>query len=706
MAANGSSVEIGLAAKINYPRARRGEQVDRYFGVAVPDPYRWMEDLDSPELSAWVEQENLLTRELLDGAPELVQARASIHARLMELSDYERVGMPVREGGRFFFSRNTGLQNQSVLYWQEGEDAEARVLLDPNTLSADATVSLSSYSVTEDGRRMAYALSDAGSDVQTVRVKTVDSGDDLLDEIGWVKFSGISWARDGEGFYYASFGVPSSDAERDGVLKHVNTGHTLFFHRLGTPQSEDRIIYARPDAPEMLVSGGVSDDGRWLVLSSGKGHTNALFARDLHHPEKPLIAIAPLDDAIYSWLGNVGSTMWMQTNKNAPNSRIVTVDLEHPQAEWKTIVAESANSLESTVMVRDSLLLTYLVDARSKVEQRALDGALLREIALPGIGAVGVGGGRQSETEVFFVFTNYTTPAAVYRLRLADGAVSVWRRPRLKFEPAEYESTQLFATSKDGTRVPLFVTFRKGTKLDGSAPAILYGYGGFGVSLGPAYASSRLAWMELGGIYAEAILRGGGEYGETWHLAGTRLHKQNVFDDFIACAELLQTSNYTSASKLAINGGSNGGLLVSAVALQRPELFGAVLAQVGVLDMLRFDRFTIGYAWKPDYGSPSENEEEFRAILKYSPLHNVQAGVRLPPILITTADHDDRVFPAHSFKFAAEAQFAAEQTPDAAPVLIRVETRAGHGSGMPLSKQLDVTADMYAFLVRELHMAV
>jgi prolyl oligopeptidase len=695
---------------LRYPAARKTEQVDVYFGTAVADPYRWMEDLDSAELKAWVDAENALTQEFLSDVP----ARAKIHARLLELVNFERVGMPEREAGRLFFLRNTGLQNQSVLYWQEGEGGEARVLLDPNTLSDDGTVALGEWSVSEDGRLLAYALSEAGSDIQRVQVKAIDTGEERADVVRWVKFSGLRWAKDGSGFHYSGFGEPR-EGEQAGAaklahLKTVSEFHTLFFHRLGTPQSEDTVVFARPDDGEMLVRGGVTRDGRYLVLWSGKGHKNALALKDLERPEAGVIWLAPKDDAIYGWVGNVGTQVWLMTNKDAPKSRIVRVNVERPEQEhWVTVVEEAKDSLEDATMAGGVLLLTYLVDAQSKVEQRGLDGTLIREVELPGIGVAGVGGGRPEDTDVFFSFTNYTTPGTVYRLELETGATEVWRGPKLQFDPTAYETEQVFCTSKDGTRVPLFVTAKKGLQRDGTAPALLYGYGGFGVSLGPAYSSSRLAWLEMGGVYAEAILRGGGEYGEAWHEAGTKTRKQNVFDDFIACAEFLIGNQYTSARKLAINGGSNGGLLVAACAMQRPELFGAALAQVGVLDMLRFDQFTIGYAWKPDYGSPGENEEEFRAILAYSPLHNVEAGVRYPPMMITTGDHDDRVFPAHSFKFAAAMQAAAMEaaggeTGGAAPVLIRVETRAGHGGGMPLSKQLDVTADMYGFLVKELGM--
>jgi prolyl oligopeptidase len=694
------------AQALQYPAARITDQKDVYFGTTVADPYRWMENVDSAEVKQWVDTENTLTQSFLSDVPQ----RAKIHARLMELNDYERFQAPETENGRYFYRRNSGLQNQAVLYWQQGEQGEAKVLLDPNTLRADGTVALQSTSVTDDGKLLAYTLAEAGSDLEKIHVKVVATGEDLPDVVDWVKFSGISWMKDGSGFFYSSFGVPKTEAERAEALKKAAYFHKIYFHKLGTPQTDDVVIFERPDDKEMTVGGGVSEDGHWLGLFQGKGSNNALAVKDLtktgwESTNAPAIKIAPLADAVYGWVGSEGHEVWIQTNKDAPNSKIVKVDLEHPEeANWKTIVPETKNSLDTATLVHGTLVLTYLVDAKSEVELRALDGKLIEKLKLPGIGTAGVGGGKKTDTETFFTFTNYTTPPTVYRLDMKTYATSVWKQPKLTFDPAEYETKQVFAPSKDGTKVPLFITYKKGTKLDGTAPAILYGYGGFNVSLGPAYSSSRLAWIEMGGIYAEAILRGGGEYGEKWHEAGTKTHKQNVFDDFIGCAEFLIADKYTSAKKLAINGGSNGGLLVGAVELQRPELFGAVLAQVGVMDMLRFDKFTIGYAWKPDYGSPSDNEAEFRAIYTFSPVHNVHVGTHYPPTFITTADHDDRVFPAHSFKFAAAMQAAAEKTPGAAPVLIRVETRAGHGGGMPLSKQLDVTADMYAFLVKELGM--
>jgi len=693
------------AQALQYPAARITDQKDTYFGTTVADPYRWMEDVDSPEVATWVEAENKLTQGYLADIPQ----RAKIHARLMELNNYERFSMPTREQGRVFYRRNSGLQNQAVLYWQQGPEGEPKVLIDPNTLRADGTVALQSTVPTEDGKLLAYALAEAGSDVETIHIKRVDTGEDLPDVVGWVKFSGISWLHDGSGFFYSSYGVPKTEQEKAEALKRAAYFHKLYFHKLGTPQTSDVVVFERSDEKEMLIGGGVSEDGHWLAITQSKGHTNALAVKDLTKPgweleSAPVIQLAAKADALYEWIGSEGHFAWIQTTKDAPNGRILKVDLEHPQPEhWATVIPERKNVLEAARIAHGTLIVSYLVDAKSEVELNHVDGVLIGKLALPGIGSVSLGSGKQTDDSIDYSFTNYTSPGTIYRLDLKTRTSTVWKQPKLTFDPTKFETKQVFATSKDGTRVPLFVTYKRGTPMDGSAPAMLYGYGGFNISLGPAFSSSRMAWLEMGGIYAEAILRGGGEYGEAWHQAGTKTKKQNVFDDFIACAEFLIAGKYTSPRKLAINGGSNGGLLVGAVELQRPELFGAAIPQVGVMDMLRFDKFTIGYAWKPDYGSPSDVEAEFRGNLKFSPVHNVHAGTHYPPTLITTADHDDRVFPAHSFKFAAAMQAAAEKTPGAAPVLIRVETRAGHGGGMPLSKQLDVTADIYAFLVKTLH---
>ena len=578
----------GVAAMgqaIKYPAARVSGQVDDYFGVKVADPYRWMEDVDAPEVKTWVDGENAVTQAFLADVP----SRNKIHARLMELNSYERVSAPGRAGGRYFFSKNSGLQNQAVIYWQEGPDGTPKVLLDPNTLAADGTIALGGSAVTDDGKLWAYALSEAGSDVEKIHVRNVATGEDLPDLVEWVKFSGVSWRKDGSGFYYSSFGVPKTAEERAAALKRANFNHKVYFHKLGTPQTDDVVVvYERPDDKEMLVNAGVTEDGKWLVLSAGKGHTNELFVRELNAKDaSATIAIAPKDDAIYSLVDLVGHEAWVFTNKDAPNGKVVKVDLRKPAAaNWVTVVPEGKNSLESAETVGGRMVLGYLVDAKSEIELHTMDGKLESKVALPGIGSASVAGGKRTYTDTFFSFTNYTTPTTIYKLDLKSGKVSPYIAPKLVFDPALYETKQVFATSKDGTKVPLFLTYKKGTPMDGSAPAILYGYGGFNISLGPGYASSRLAWVEMGGIYAEAILRGGGEYGEKWHEAGTKTHKQNVFDDFIGCAEYLIANKYTSPKKLAINGGSNGGLLVGAVELQRPELFGAVLAQVGVMDML------------------------------------------------------------------------------------------------------------------------
>jgi len=682
------------ATELAYPKAPRGRQVDEYFGVKVADPYRWMEDVDSPEVKEWIEAENRLTESWLAAVPE----REAMKRRLMELVNFERYTPPVRRGARYFYSHNTGLQNQNVMYWQQGLEGEPRVLLDPNTMSPDGTVALSGVSITDDGRLAAYSIADAGSDWVKWHVREVETGRDLEDVVEWSKFSSASWLKDGSGFFYEGY-----DAPPDGdALKAANYFHKIFFHKLGTPQSEDRLVYDRPDDKEMNVGASVSDDGRWLVIYTSKGSSpnNGLRVRDLEDPDAALIVVAAEPDAVYSPIDNDGTTMWMLTTLDAPNGRVVAVDLARPEREhWRTIIAETKNKLDSVSMVNNTLIASYVADAQSVVELHGRDGGLLETLELPAIGTVAGFSGKRTETETFFQFSNFTTPATIFRLDMTARKATLYRQPKLRFSPDDYETRQIFYTSKDGTQVPMFLSYRKGLVLDGTAATLLYGYGGFNISLMPEFSAANLLWMEMGGVYAQPSLRGGGEYGEAWHEAGTKLKKQNVFDDFIAAAEWLIANRYTSTRRLAISGGSNGGLLVGACETQRPELFGAAIAAVGVMDMLRFDKFTIGWAWKTDYGSSSENEEEFRAIYAYSPLHNVRAGVTYPATLITTADHDDRVFPAHSFKFAAEMQ--AHQTgPN--PVLIRVETRAGHGAGMPLAKRVELAVDQSAFLLRAL----
>jgi prolyl oligopeptidase len=675
--------------KPSYPKARTVDQVDDYFGTPVHDPYRWMEDVDAPEVLEWIDEENRLTRSLLDGVP----GRSAIEKRLMELINFERYSAPVRRGARYFYSHNTGLQNQNLLQWTEGLNGAPQVLLDPNTMSADGTVAVSGLSVSDDGSLAAYSIADAGSDWVKWYVRDVATGDDLPDVVAWSKFSSASWLKDGSGFFYEGYDAPEADA-----LKATNHFHKIFFHKLGTPQNEDTLIFDRPDDGEINVGAAVSDDGRYLLIFQTRGSSpnNQLSVKDLEAPGEPPIVIADTDDAVYSPIDNDGTRLWVHTTLDAPNGRVVEIDLAQPGREhWKTIVPETANHLDSVSMIDDTLIANYLSDAHSVVELYSRTGEHIQQLELPGIGTAHGFAGQRTDTESFFLFTNFTTPTAIYRLDMKTRQSTIYRQPHLKFDPADYLTSQIFYTSKDGTRVPMFVSHKRGLELNGENPTLLYGYGGFNVSLQPEFSSANLLWMEMGGVYAQPSLRGGGEYGEAWHEAGTKLKKQNVFDDFIAAAEWLIANRYTSSARLAISGGSNGGLLVAACAIQRPELFGAVLPAVGVMDMLRFDKFTIGWAWKTDYGAPSENEQEFHALYRYSPLHNLKPGTEYPATLITTADHDDRVFPAHSFKFAAAMQAAQA---GANPILIRIETRAGHGGGMPLTKRVELVVDQYCFL--------
>ena len=689
------------AAPLTYPVAQTVDQVDDYFGTKVSDPYRWMENVDSTEVKQWVDAENTLTHGYLNQIP----GREALKSRLTTLTNYERYSAPSKEGDRYFYSHNTGLQNQAVLFWQEGLQGEPHVLIDPNTLSKDGTVALNGLGITDDGKLMAYATSDAGSDWVTWRVREIATGKDLPDVVEWSKFSGASWTKDNTGFFYEGYERPDK-LTRESSLKTANYFHKIYFHKLGTPQLQDALIFERPDDKELNVGGVVTDDGRYLVISMNRGTSlnNQITIKDLAHPDAAPIKLVTTEEAVFDPIANDGAYFWFKTTLDAPNGKVIGIDLAHPErSAWKTVVAETKNSIDGVSMVHDTLIVQYLADAQSLVEFHARDGKLLKTYALPAIGTASGFGGKRTDTQTFFTFTNFVTPATVYRLDMKSETTTLYRQPKLEFDPAKFETEQVFYTSKDGTKVPMFLTYKKGLKLDGQNPTLLYGYGGFNISLQPQFAPSYVLWMEMGGVYAQASLRGGGEYGEAWHEGGMKLKKQNVFDDFIGAAEWLIANKYTSSAKLAIQGGSNGGLLVGACITQRPKLFGAAVAQVGVMDMLRFDKFTIGWAWKADYGAPSENKDEFAAIYKYSPLHNLKAGAEYPPTLITTADHDDRVFPAHSFKFAATMQ--KDQTgPN--PVLIRVETRAGHGGGMPLSKRVDLTADEYIFMVKALGMTV
>lgn len=686
-------IENSPAVTFSYPKTRTVDQIDDYFGIKVPDPYRWMEDVDSPKVKEWIEQENRLTRSVLDHIP----ARETMRQRLMELINFERYTPAVHRGTRYFYSHNTGLQNQNVIYWTEGLEGEPNVLIDPNQLSSDGTVAISGLSISDDGQLAAYSIADAGSDWVKWYVRDITAGKDLPDVIAWSKFSSASWLKDSSGFFYEGYDPPEADA-----LKSTNYFHKVFFHKLGTPQSEDQLVFHRPDDKEMTVGTAVTNDGRYLILYQSKGSSpnNQLSIKDLEQPDSPIIEIASTADALYAPIDNDGNLFWVHTTLHAPNGCVVEVDLAHPDREhWKSIIPESKHNLDGVSMIDDTLIASYLADAQSVVELYSREGVRLEQLELPAIGTAAGFAGKRTDTETFFQFTNFTTPATIYRLDMKTRRSTLYRQPRLKFDPSQYETRQVFYTSKDGTRVPMFLSCKKSLQFNGANPTLLYGYGGFNVSLRPEFSSSNLLWMEMGGIYAQPSLRGGGEYGEGWHQAGTKLNKQNVFDDFIAAAEWLIANQYTSPAKLAISGGSNGGLLVAACEIQRPDLFAAALPSVGVMDMLRFDKFTIGWAWKTDYGAPSENEDEFHAIYRYSPLHNLGPGVAYPATLISTADHDDRVFPAHSFKFAAALQAAQSGSN---PILIRVETRAGHGAGTPLTKRVDLAADQFAFLHQQL----
>jgi prolyl oligopeptidase len=685
---------------LRYPETRRTDQVDVYHGTRVADPYRWLEDdvRHSPEVAAWVAAQNKVTSAYLSAIPQ----REAIRKRLTELWNYPKYSAPHKEGGRYFFSKNDGLQNQYVLYTMESLDGTPRVLIDPNKWSKDGTVALAGLSFSDDGKYLAYGVAEAGSDWTHWKAMEVAGGKVFDDEIKWVKFSVASWTRDDKGFYYSRFPEPKPGEKFQGLPLNQK----LYYHKLGTPQSEDALVYEMPDQPRWEVSGHVSNDGKYLLLSIGDGTTsrrNRILYKDLTRPDGKFVALIDNFDSRNRFLDNVGEVFYLQTDLNAPRGKVVAIDLARPGKEnWKEVLPEAKEKLQAAHLVGNQLIANYLKDARSQVKAFSLDGQFIREIELPGLCSASGFGGKRGDEETFYTVQSFATPPSTYRLDLKTGKSTLFRRDEVKFNPDDYEVQQVFYTSKDGTKVPMFLSSKKGIKLDGSNPTLLYGYGGFDIPLVPDFRVYRLAWLEMGGIFAQANLRGGGEYGEEWHKAGTRLHKQNVFDDFIAAAQWLIDHKYTRTEKLAIQGGSNGGLLVGAVMTQRPELFGACLPAVGVMDMLRFQKFTAGRFWVDDYGS-SDNAEEFQALYAYSPYHAIlRHGKRkYPATLVTTADTDDRVVPGHSFKFIAALQWA--QT-GPAPVLARIETRAGHGAGKPTAKQIEEVADQWAFLVKNLDM--
>jgi prolyl oligopeptidase len=685
---------IGLDATANaaqpslaYPVSRRGDVVEDHFGVKIADPYRWLENdvRTDAEVKNWVDSENNVTNAFLSTLP----GRKALEQRITELYNYERFAAPDKKGGRYFYTHNTGLQNQSVLFVRDKVDGEGRVLIDPNPWSKDGATALAEWQPNEQGTKLLYAIQDGGTDWRTLKVRDVTTGKDLADEIKWVKFSGLSWAKDGSGFYYSRFAEP-----KGAKYQSLNENQQIYFHKLGTAQSADRLMFATPNKPELNNTAEVSDDGRWLVISSSSGTDPRYEVTlvDLKNPKAKPRVLVPGFEHNYSYVGNRGSSFYFITDDGAPKQRIVTLDVAQSNPKAKTVVPEDEATLDGASLVGGKLVASYLADAKTEVRVYSPAGELTRKVELPGIGTAGGFGGEFDDPETFFAFASFNRPTTVYRYNVATGEESVWAAPKLAFNPDDYKVEQRFYTSKDGTRVPMFVV-RKAS-VTGPAPTLLYGYGGFDVSLTPSYSATRLAWLEKGGAYAVANIRGGGEYGKAWHDAGRLEHKQNVFDDFIAAGEYLKKTGITSPDGLAIEGGSNGGLLVGAVVNQRPDLIDAAHAAVGVMDMLRFDQFTAGRSWVDDYGYPSK-EADFRTLLAYSPYHNIKPGVHYPPVLVTTADTDDRVVPGHSFKYTAALQAA---DPGGAPHLIRIETRAGHGSGKPTSKIIEEASDVLAFL--------
>lgn len=679
---------------LQYPSAPTTNQVDTFFGVQVQDPYRWMEDNNSPLLKKWINEENELTSTYLDKIPE----RNAIKERLTKLWNYERYGIPSKHGDQYFIYKNDGLQNQSVLYVMDSLEGEMRELLNPNTLSDDGTVALSGISISEDAQWLAYGLSASGSDWQEWHVRNIKTGKNTDDVIQWVKFSGAEWRKDGSGFFYCRYDKPDPSRQ----YQSSNEFQKVYFHKLGTSQEEDILIYSRPDIAKLNFDIAVTDDDHYLIISAhtGTAPLEEIYYVDLQSPGFKPTLLLPGFDADYRYVGNEGTRFWFFTDFQASRAKLISLDLNSPEKDaWTTVIPEAKETLLGVNMLNHRLVARYMKDACSEIKIFDLDGHLIRIVTLPGIGTAGGFGGDKDSRDTFYSFTSYTTPAEIYHYDMQTGESKLFKRPNVDFSSEQYETKQVFYPSKDGTMIPMFIVHKKGIKLDGQNPTLLYGYGGFNISRTPGFSPMRAVWMEMGGVFVEANLRGGGEYGEEWHQQGIKLKKQNVFDDFISAAEWLIAHKYTSSEKLAIQGGSNGGLLVGACMTQRPDLFGVALPQVGVLDMLRYHLFTIGWAWHSDYGLV-DNEDEFHALYAYSPLHNIKAGTKYPATLVTTGDHDDRVVPAHSFKFTATLQ-AAQAGPN--PVLIHIETSAGHGAGKPTSKRIQESADSLAFMVHELH---
>ena len=673
-----------------YPETKKEVVKDTYFGTDVNDPYRWLEDDRSAETGAWVKAQNEVTFGYLSQIP----FRNQIKERLEKLWNYERISAPFKEGDYTYFYRNNGLQNQSVIY-RKDKSGKEELFLDPNTFATDGTTSLADISFSKDGSLMAYSISEGGSDWRKIIVIDVETKQPLEPQLVDVKFSGINWYGN-EGFYYSSYDKPDGSE-----LSAKTDQHKLYYHKLGTAQQDDAVIFGGTDAEKhRYVGASVTEDDHYLLISAAVSTSgNKLFLKDLTKPDSALVTVLDHTDSDTDLLDNDGTTLYFVTNLNAPNKKVVKVDAAKPQPEhWVDVIAQTDNVL-SVSTGSGYIFAEYMVDAIAKVQQYDYSGKLVRDISLPGLGSVGGFRGKKEDDTLYFTFTNYTTAQTIYSFKPEDGSSAVYNKSGATFESDNYVSEQVFYTSKDGTKVPMLISYKKGLKRDGSNPTILYGYGGFNVSLTPSFSIANAAWMEMGGVYAVPNLRGGGEYGKAWHKAGTQLQKQNVFDDFIAAAEYLQAEGYTSKAKLAIRGGSNGGLLVGAVMTQRPELIKVALPAVGVMDMLRYHTFTAGAGWAYDYGTSEQSKEMFAYLQGYSPVHNVKAGVAYPATMVTTADHDDRVVPAHSFKFAAELQ---AKDAGVNPQLIRIETNAGHGAGTPVSKQIEQMADIFSFTLHNM----
>jgi len=682
------------AAQLIYPPARKDSTVDIYHGIKVPDPYRWLEDADSSETQAWVAQQNKLTSNFL----ATVAAREKIKTRLTNLLNYPRYSAPSKKGDRYFFWKNDGLQNHYVLYMQQTLQSKPTVVINPNLLSADGTVAVTRTALSEDGTLLAYALSRKGSDQQEIKIRSVDSGKDYGQVLRWCRFTSIAWKHNNKSFFYNRYPEPNSVPPED--LTNYNR---VYWHKLGTTQSEDLLVYERPDYKELHLAPSITEDGKYLILHvyHGTDPKNRVYYRPVAGTET-FVRLLDDADARYDLIGNLGTVFYFNTDLNAPRGRIIAIDTKKPaKKNWRTILPQQEDVIDYVALINNRFVVAYLHDVHHQLKIYNLEGTFVHQLTLPTLGRVGSLSGRQRDTEMFFSFTSFLFPATNYRYDFLTNELAVLHKPEIDFNTAGYETKQVFCRSKDGTRIPMFITHKKGLTLDGTNPTLLYGYGGFNISLKPSFSVSVLIWLEQGGVYAVANLRGGGEYGEEWHQAGMLDKKQNVFDDFIAAAEFLCQNKYTSPRKLAIRGRSNGGLLVAACMLQRPDLFGSVICQVPVTDMLRYQKFTVGHHWMPEYGNAEANQEHFKFLYAYSPLHSIEAGVEYPPILVTSADTDDRVVPAHAKKFAATLQ---QKCAGKNPILLRVETKAGHGRGKPMTKIIEEYADVFAFLFKTLNL--